>query len=143
LLHTFEVAGNDLQYSVNTPLQKVSKIIKPIYNKQDYSEFYETVPFSTSGSSALAALISLGDLLGLQLNVIEGLKYTPSDETETSSVDPTILKPLQYTRFFFFGPTKNNETTGLTYSPLRDIQDFSLSFSGEALTTVLNVKSTT
>ena len=51
--------------------------------------------------------------------------------------------PIRYIRYFFFAPSKNPEASGLTYSPLREIQDFGLSFSGDSLTTVLNVNSTT
>jgi len=51
--------------------------------------------------------------------------------------------PIRYAKYFFFSPTKNPEVSGLTYSPLRDIQSFGLNFSGDSLTTVLNIKSTT
>ena len=74
----------------------------------------------------------MGEKLGLQLNVIEGL-----DEGYVAS------QPIKYARYFFFGPTKNPEISGLTYSPLREIQNFNLSFAGNSLTTVLNVSSTT
>ena len=114
----------------------VQKIIKPVYNTDDYPDFYETFPFSASGSSANAALISMAEELGLQLAIAEGLE--PREEGPYSPGEP-----IKYARYFFFIPTKNPDVSGLTYSPLRDIQTFSLSFSGESLTTVLNVKSTT
>lgn len=114
----------------------VQKIIKPVYNTDDYPDFYETFPFSASGSSANAALISMAEELGLQLAIAEGL--APKEEGPYSPGEP-----IKYARYFFFIPTKNPDVSGLTYSPLRDIQTFSLSFSGESLTTVLNVKSTT
>lgn len=114
----------------------VQKIIKPVYNTDDYPDFYETFPFSASGSSANAALISMAEELGLQLAIAEGLAPKESGEYGPG-------EPIKYARYFFFIPTKNPDVSGLTYSPLRDIQTFSLSFSGESLTTVLNVKSTT
>ena len=135
-LNTYEVTGDDVEQPIDLETQvtddlRVQKIIKPIYNKNDYPSFYETFPFSASGSSANAALISMADQLGLQLAVTEGI-----------SIDSQIDKTVLYKKFFYFIPTKNPEPSGLTYSPLRDIQTFSLSFSGDSLTTVLNVKST-
>ena len=130
-LNTFNGLSNTAPYKLDTTLANVSKIIKPIYNRDDFSSFYETFPFSVSGSNALAALIALGDTLGLQLNIIEGFKRINAHE------------PIQYVRLFYFGPVKNSDTSGLSYSPLREVQNFSLNFKGESLTTVLNVKSIT
>ncbi len=128
---TFEVPGDDVVLSVSPQLENVSKIIKAIYNKNNYPDYYETFPFSASGSSANAALISAAETLGLQLFTVEGY----SEETTTGKV--------VYNRFFYFGPTKNPDVSGLTYSPKQEIQNFGLNFSGDSLTTVLNVKSTT
>ena len=133
-IHTFEGVGDDIVVKISPTLTNVNKIIKPIYNKADFPEYYETFPFSASGSNALAALIDLAKILDLQLNIIEGLKESTSFESEENN-----KKPIEYIRLFYFGPTKNPETTGLTYSPLRDVQNF----SGDALTTVLNIHSTT
>ena len=130
-MHKFEAVGDDLEFPIDIQLNNVSKIIKNIYTKRDFAEYYDTIPFSASGSNALAALIDLGKSLGLQLNVVEGLENVDS------------AAPIHYIRYFFFGPTKNSDVSTLTYSPLRDIQNFSLSFSGDSLTTVLNVNSTT
>lgn len=133
-INTFAAPGDDIEEEPNIDSlgANVAKIIKPIYNKNKYADFYTTFPFSISGSNAAAALIALADQLGLQLNVVEGYDSTES----TAGV-------IVYRRFFFFGPVKNPETTGLTYSPSKDVQAFNLSFSGDSLTTVLNVKSTT
>ena len=136
VLHEYNVPGeiveNPVYLGVNTA--NVNKIIKPIYDKKTYADFYETFPFSASNVSANAALIAVAETLGLQLNVVEGLESFDKNNPGA---------PLRYARYFFFGPTKNPEVTGLTYSPLRDIQSFGLSFSGDSLTTVLNIKSTT
>lgn len=136
VLHTYEVPGDDVEQIV--PLDQstlnVDKIIKPIYNKQQFPEYYETIPFSISGTSANAALIALGEVLGLQINVVEGLMEYDSNNPEA---------PIKYVKYFYFGPTKNTEVSGLTYTPLRDVQTFGLSFSGDSLTTVLNINSTT
>lgn len=136
IIRKFEVPGDDVENPVvlDNIQENVEKIIKPIYNKDNYAEYYETFPFSASGSSANAALISAAETLGLQLKVVEGL-------AEYDSSLPG--NPIRYIRYFFFAPSKNPEASGLTYSPLREIQDFGLSFSGDSLTTVLNVNSTT
>ena len=73
-------------------------------------------------------------MLGLQLFVVEGY-YKPAEDVPAGKVI--------YRRFFYFGPTKNPETTGLTYSPLRDVQNLNLTLSGNSLATVLNISSTT
>jgi len=133
VLCTFNPPSKETEYPVEMSSNNVFKIIKPIYNEHDYEEFYQEFPFSTSGSSANAALIAAAEQLGLQLNVVEGLAEYNSD----------TAAPIKYARYFFFGPTKNPDVSGLTYSPLRDIQTFGLSFTGDSLTTVLNVQSTT
>ena len=138
VLHTFEVPGDDVEYSIPLSLETetgasgVAKIVKPIYFKNQYPDYFQTFVFSASGSNADAALISLADQIGMQLVVIEGPSNNESDG-----------EPIIYNRYFFFAPSQNPEVSGLTYSPLRDVQNFSLSFSGDSLTTVLNVKSTT
>lgn len=138
VLHEFNAPGetveNTISLGITGDLNQVDKIIKPIYNTKTYAEFYETFPFSASNVSANAALIAVAETLGLQLSVVEGLESfnqaRPGD-------------PIKYAKYFFFSPTKNPEVSGLTYSPLRDIQSFGLNFSGDSLTTVLNIKSTT
>lgn len=139
VLHEFYAPGESVENPVLLGLtesnnNQVDKIIKPIYDTKTYAEFYETFPFSASNVSANAALISVAETLGLQLNIVEGLE-------EFDKNNPGA--PLKYAKYFFFGPTKNPEISGLTYSPLRDIQSFGLNFSGDSLTTVLNIKSTT
>lgn len=136
VLHEYNAPGDEVEnpvyLGVNTG--NVDKIIKPIYDSNTYTDFYETFPFSASGVSANAALIAVAETIGLQLYIAEGL--ASFDENNPGA-------PIKYARYFFFGPTKNPDITGLTYSPLRDIQSFGLSFSGDSLTTVLNIKSTT
>ena len=48
---------------------------------------------------------------------------------------------VSYRRMFWFEPQENAEVTGIKYSPDRDISKFDLNFSGNSLTTVLNVDS--
>jgi len=138
VLHEFNAPGetveNTVPLGINSNSNQVDKIIKPIYNTKTYAEFYETFPFSASNVSANAALIAVAETLGLQLSVVEGLEnFNPARPGD----------PIRYAKYFFFSPTKNPEVSGLTYSPLRDIQSFGLNFSGDSLTTVLNIKSTT
>ena len=131
-ISTFGVPGDDIWSGVTANIgNNVTKIIKSIYNKRDYESFYETFPFSSSGGTANSVLIEMAEQLGLQLFVVEGYS---SETTDGAYI---------YKRYFYFGPTKNPEASGLTYSPKQDIKDFSLSFSGDSLTTVLNVNSTT
>ena len=52
-------------------LSNVVKIIKPVYDSLKYQEYYETIPFSVSGSNCSAALIALGEELGMMLNYAE------------------------------------------------------------------------
>ena len=56
-------------------LKSVDEIIKPIYTD---SVFFETIPFSCSGSNGVAALISLAEQIGCQINVFEK-RYTDSE----------------------------------------------------------------
>ena len=133
IIQKYNADSQDINKPVTLNSTSVAKIIKPIYDQQHYGEFYEAFPFSTSSSNANAALIAAGEQLGLQLNVVEGLAPGSSD----------AATPITYVRYFFFGPTKNPEISGLTYSPLREVQSFGLNFSGNSLTTVLNVSSTT
>ena len=84
-------------------------------------------PFAVSNSNAKAALIAAVDQIGYMLNAYEFW------DTETSTLKS----------FYWVEPQKNDRYTGLTYSPFNDIQDFSLSLSGDSLTTVLNVDSIT
>ena len=136
IYHKFRASDGPIENEVELEdkITNVYKIIKPIYSSKKYPSFYEQYPFSTSGSSANAALIAAGDQIGLQLFVVEGL-------ADFDAENPG--KPIKYKKFFYFGPTKNPDVSGLTFSPLRDVQSFALDFSGDSLTTVLNIQSTT
>ena len=50
---------------------KITRIIKPIYDKENYSDYHESFPLTLSGSNANAALITAAETLGLMLNVYE------------------------------------------------------------------------
>lgn len=111
----------------NDTLTNVKRIIKPIYSKEIYPEYYETFPFSVSGSNANAALISLAETMGLMLNIYES-------QTENKQ---------QFRKYFWIGPDKQEKNNGLYYSPNLDIQNFSFSQAGDSLVTVLNVNGPT
>lgn len=98
-------------------------ILKEPFIDKDYNT---PIVFSCSGSNADAALISLGDNYDLMLHTCE----IPSGANDGS-----------YRLFFWFEPKKNQDVTGLKYSPNREISKFNLDFDGTSLTTVLNVDS--
>jgi hypothetical protein len=58
-------------FNNQSELKSVKKIIKPIYSKEEYKEFYEEFPFSVSGSNTSAALIELGSNIALGLRTYE------------------------------------------------------------------------
>lgn len=87
-------------------------------------EYQQTFAFSCSSATASSALISLGDTLDLMVHAAE---YRQDDGA--------------YARYFWFEPKNNQEVTDIKYSPDHDISKFDLSFSGDSLTTVLNVNS--
>lgn len=117
-------------YLENSELNNVEKIIKPIYDSKQYPDYYEAIPFSLSGSNASAALISLGENLGLNLNFKE------------NNIRKNNKRTTKFERFFWFEPAKNEELSGLKYSPYTSISSFGLNYTGDSLTTVLNVEST-
>lgn len=91
--------------------------------------FQETIPFSCSGSNAAAALISLVENLECHIEVYEHLNIRDGK----GYLD----------QYFWFAPIKNDHYTGLKYAPESNVQQFSMSQTGNALTSVLNVSSTT
>ena len=117
-------------YLENSDLNNVEKIIKPIYDSKRYPEYYEAIPFSLSSSNASSALISLGENLGLNLNFKE------------NNIRENNQRTIKFERFFWFEPAKNEELSGLKYSPYTSISSFGLNYTGDSLTTVLNVEST-
>ena len=107
--------------------KKIKRIIKPIYDQEQYSDYYETFPFTVSGSNANAALISVSETLGLMLNVYE---HQTQDQQ-------------QFVKYYWVGPERIEKNNGLYYSPSLDVQSFSFSQAGESLTTVMNVNGPT
>ena len=127
------VDGNVYQYTnISDITNKVDKIIKIPFSKNNDKELFELLPFSISGSNASAALIALGDILGLMLKTIE-CNIHQKDK----------LRSNEFTTCFWYEPQKNTNTTGLRYSPYSSVQDFGLSHRGDSITTILNVESTT
>ena len=117
-------------YLENSDLNNVDKIIKPIYDSKQYPQYYEAIPFSLSSGNASSALISLGENLGLNLNFKE------------NNIRENNKRTTKFERFFWFEPAKNEELSGLKYSPYTSISSFGLNYTGDSLTTVLNVEST-
>ena len=111
-------------------ISSLSKIIKHAYNETDHKDYFATIPFSVSGSSASAALISLAEQLGFMLNVCEKTEKGGDDRIYISS-------------YFWLEPEKHEQVSGLKYSPYSSIQNFTFSHAGESLSTVLNVESNT
>lgn len=94
--------------------------------KEPYSdaELFTPIIFSCSNSNANAALIALGEELNLMIHTYEHI-----DNNQ------------QYYRYFWYEPKQNQDVSGLTYSPKKNIKDFGLNFKGDSLTTVLNINS--
>lgn len=111
-------------------ISSLNKIIKHAYNETDHKDYFATIPFSVSGSSASAALISLAEQLGFMLNVCEKTEKGEDDRIYISS-------------YFWLEPEKHEQVSGLKYSPYSSIQNFTFSHAGESLSTVLNVESNT
>lgn len=111
-------------------ISSLNKIIKHAYNETDHKDYFATIPFSVSGSSASAALISLAEQLGFMLNVCE--------KTEKGSDGRIYIDS-----YFWLEPEKHEQVSGLKYSPYSSIQSFTFSHAGESLSTVLNVESNT
>lgn len=120
--------NNELvSYDNKSALINVKKVIKPLYDRINFSDYFETFPYSVSKSNVDAALIALGEQIGLILFTQEWL-----DSSGTLH------------KYFWFAPEKNDlNSTGISYSPNSDIQSFTLTHAGDSLTTVLNVNGPT
>lgn len=123
--------GNLLTYTKNQPINNVKRIIKKPYVETDAEDkaLFERFCFSVSDSNALSSLISLADQIGLSINTREHAIKVNGERT------------TNYALFCWFDPQYSNETTNLRYSPFSDVQSFSLSQSGNSITTILNVES--
>lgn len=115
---------------VSSTANNVTQVLKTKYSEENESEYFETIIFSVSSSSANEALISLGEKYGMQLKVYE---YLGQD----ISTNQYFIK-----RYIWFFPLKDGDhLSGWTYNPSSNIQSFSLTQSAENLSTVLNVNS--
>lgn len=116
----------------SAPVKDLDTIIKPYYKQIDYPDFFTQFPFSINGSTANAAIIAAAETVGLQVQTYEKV-YNDEDDH------------LYILRYFWLKPLKDNVRgiTGCKYSPNRDVQDFSLSFSGDNLSSILNIQSRT
>lgn len=135
----YQTINNELRiFHVDEKIYDAKKIIKKPFKEPKYNEetgevveendikLFEKIPFSASGSAA-SVLIELGKYLDLVLNTFEQNEIKNNKRTS------------QFIRYFWFEPSKNEDITGLKYSPYSDIQSFSFSHKGDSLTTVLNV----
>ena len=109
----------------------VTQILKDGYSETIDTDYFETIIFSVSSSSANESLISLGEKYGMQLKVYE---YFNKD----------VLKNLYYIkRYFWFIPIKDSDhLSGWSYNPTSNVSSFSLAQTAENLSTIVNVKST-
>ena len=119
-------------HTYSAPVKDLDTVIKPYYKQIDYPDFFTQFPFSISGSTANAAIIAAAETVGLQVQTYEKV-YSDADDH------------LYILRYFWLKPLKDNVRgiTGCKYSPNRDVQDFSLSFSGDNLSSILNIQSRT
>ena len=123
---------NGAIHTYSAPVKDLDVVIKPYYKQIDYPDFFTQFPFSISGSTANAAIIAAAETVGLQVQTYEKV-YSDADDH------------LYILRYFWLKPLKDNVRgiTGCKYSPNRDVQDFSLSFSGDNLSSILNIQSRT
>ena len=121
---------NEIRKEENKEPISFKKYIKKLYNEIDHKDYFATIPFSVSGSSASAALISLAEQMGFMLNVCE--------KTQTGKDGRIYIDS-----YFWLEPEKHEQVSGLKYSPYSSIQNFTFSHAGESLSTVLNVESNT
>ena len=123
---------NGAIHTYSAPVKDLDAVIKPYYKQIDYPDFFTQFPFSISGSTANAAIIAAAETVGLQVQTYEKV-YSDEDDH------------LYILRYFWLKPLKDNVRgiTGCKYSPNRDVQDFSLSFSGDNLSSILNIQSRT
>ena len=123
---------NGAIHTYSAPVKDLDTVIKPYYKQIDYPDFFTQFPFSISGSTANAAIIAAAETVGLQIQTYEKV-YSDADDH------------LYILRYFWLKPLKDNVRgiTGCKYSPNRDVQDFSLSFSGDNLSSILNIQNRT
>lgn len=132
-LGLYQAIGDEYQLrTYSAPVQDLKSIIKPYYNKRDYPDFFTQFPFSVSDSTANAAIIAAAETVGLQIQTYEHTYYDADHH-------------LRILRYFWLKPLKDHISgiTGYKYSPNNDVQEFSLSFSGDNLSSILNVQSQT
>lgn len=110
-----------------TGLNEKSEGIVEIIKDSDEDMSLKTFSFSCDGSSALNAILSLAELVNYSLSVYEHVIF----EQEGC---------VSIRRYYWLQPTKIETTTPYLYSPKKNIENFSLDYAGESLTTILNVK---
>lgn len=107
----------------------IVKVLKNGYDTLSDSDYFNTIIYSVSSSSANNALVSLGEQYGMQIKVYE---FFNKNSNNLYSVE----------RYFWFIPIKDGDhLSGWVYNPKSNIQSFSLSQTGDNLSTIINVKS--
>lgn len=132
--------GTVINTTINkTQNKKILKIIKDNYlNTPENADLYETIPFSCSSTTANGALISLGEQVGLVLKTATA--FTQPEWNVNNKSNSNFVTLVTY---FWFEPAKKEAVSGLTYSPFRDINTFTLSQKADSLITSLNINSRT
>lgn len=116
--------GDPLALEIND----LKKVIKEPYTTSLNADYFESFPFSVSGSTASAALISAAETLDMNLVVFEKSYFDEYGQ-------------MYFLRYFWFEPKKNaDRISGLVYRPSSSIQNLGLSFSGAELSSVLDVE---
>ena len=128
------VDDNSTSY-YSLPLKRNFNVVSVLKEPLLDDFFYETVPFSCSGSTAANALISLANILSCSINVIE--------RAYPILVNGVANGQIGLYRYFYLAPTKNTNFSGLKYTPNKDIENYNISLKGSSLTSVLNVKTHT
>ena len=128
------VDDNSTSY-YSLPLKRNFNIVSVLKEPLLDDFFYETIPFSCSGSTAANALISLADILSCSINVIE--------RTYPILVNGVANGQIGLYRYFYLAPTKNTNFSGLKYTPDKDIESYNISLKGTSLTSILNIKTHT
>lgn len=125
------VEGKIITATSNNTYTDIVEVLKNGYNTQLDSDYFNTIIYSVSSSSANNALVSLGEQYGMQIKVYE---FFNENSDHLYSVE----------RYFWFIPLKDGDhLSGWTYNPKSNIQSFSLSQAGDNLSTIVNVKSNT
>lgn len=132
----------------NENANEVLKVIKECYpvpsevNNFKNKDLYETFAYAGSGN-ANSVLIELGEKISMSLCTYEhSVAEFDDQQQEPGKADQKGINK-DIVRYFWYEPSKSDRDSGLVYSPYDSLQSFSLTHSGDALTTVMNVNGPT